>query len=90
MPEEENKRPASSSLGAERMGEERRVMESTESKQTTVHLEAAYSELTQATRETPEYSQALIAFLSLLFPDGNAAINQEPASNLPLSLQSAP
>ena len=89
MPEEETKRPASSSRGSQHMGEERAIMESTESKQTAVHLEAAYSELTKATQETPEYYRALMTFLSLLFLDGKLPISQEPASNLPASLVAA-
>ena len=90
MPEEETKRPASSSRGAEHTGDERRIMESTEMKLAAEYLETAYSELTKTTEGTPEYCRALMSFLSLLFPDGNAASNQEPATNLPVSLQSAP
>ena len=66
------------------MGKEWYIVESTEMRQTTAtYLEAAYAELTKTTVGTPEYDQALGAFLSLLFPDRNSPIGQQPTSNLP-------
>jgi hypothetical protein len=53
----------------EHRDEDRRSIVAAEIKQAAAGQEAAYAELVKATEGTPEYYQALVGFLSLLFPD---------------------
>jgi len=58
-------------------------MEATAVEQTTPDTEAAYTELMKTTVGTEEYYQAIVAFLSLLFPEGSPPIRQQVRRSIP-------
>ena len=65
-------------------------MEAIAMEQTAPDTEAAYAKLTKVKEGTQEHCQALGAFLSSLFPDGQSPIRQESTSNPAVNLPPAP